>query len=448
MTAVREGGIQRKRAIGRNTPASNVLDVAFDGTDIWVASEAGLSIGIQDPAEPIEREKRAAGIPIRAVDARRGFAAASPYPYSTRLPKQTTVTIGMFGPFEGSPDVPYGLSMLHGAQLAVDEANDRVGNSDRAHTTRLRYELTIHNDSAPWDASTTEPAKMALDEHVVAILGSIDGAPTHTMLRVATELGVPVINTGTTDPSITDIGAPGLVRLIPDDRQQSRTLVRYIVGQKNIRKVGVLQEDARYARVGAKVFKNEAEDTGQLSVIDAAFQSEDTDFSDQLRQFRDAKIDGLVLWCRPAEGALILKQMRALGLQVPVFGPSYLVSPQLIEFAGTAAEGFVATSFLNPTGTSQGWQDFEKNYRNRFGEYPDAYTSYAYDGVNLLITAVEKVGPDRERIAEALRQHRVDSYEGVSGRLSFDGNLNNVAPLAMARVEGGKFVYWVPNAVR
>jgi ABC-type branched-subunit amino acid transport system substrate-binding protein len=441
-------GVRRKRMIGYNSIERNVLDVAFRGKDIWVASEVGLSVRTENPAEHTERSKRGAGIPSQAVDARRGFAAASPYPQSTHLPKQTTVNIGLFGPFEGSPDVPYGLSMLHGAQLAVDEANDRVGNSDRAHTTRLRYELTIHNDSASWGASTTEPVKMALDEHVVAILGSIDGSPTHTMFRVATELGVPVINTGTTDPSIADTGAPGLVRLMPDDRQQSRALVKYIVGQKSIRKVGVLREDARYARMGAKVFKNEAEDTGQLSVIDAAFQSEDTDFSGQLRQFRDAKIDGLVLWCHPAEGALILKQMRALGLQIPVFGPSYLVSPQLIEFAGAAAEGFVATSVLNPARASKRWQDFERDYNNKFGQFPDAYASYAFDGVNLLTAAVEKAGPNRERIAEALRQHRLDSYEGVSGRLSFGGNLNNVATLSMARVEGGKFVYWVPNAVR
>jgi len=406
MTIVREGGIQRKRAIGRNTPASNVLDVAFEGTDIWVASEAGLSIGIQDSAEPIERAKRAAGIPIRAVDARRGFAAASPCPYSTRLPKQTTVTIGMFGPFEGSADVPYGLSMLHGAQLAVDEANDRVGNSDRAHTTRLRYELTIHNDSAPWDVSTTEPPKMALDEHVVAILGSIDGAPAHTMLRVATELGVPVINTGTTDPSITETGAPWLVHLLPDDRLQSRTLTRYIEGQKRIRRLGVLREKARYARVGAEVFKNEVQRTGQISAIDAVFESGDSDFSRQLQQFRDANIDGLVIWCRPAEGALILRQMRALGMPIPVFGPSYLVSPQLIEIAGTAAEGFVATSVLNPTLVSKYGQDFEKNYRNRFGESPDSYASYAYDGITLLIAAIDKAGTKRERIADVLNHLR------------------------------------------
>jgi len=445
---VTEGGVARIQTMGRSPLESNVLGVAFHGTDIWVASEAGLSVGTFGPVGYIARLSQGTGIHNKAIDARQGTLAASPSARLGHLPKQSTVNIGLFGPFEGNPDAPYGLSMLRGAQLAVDEANDQGGPSAQVHAMRFRYELKIHNDSALWGASTTEPVSMALDEHVVAILGSIDGSPTHTMLRVATELGVPIVNTGTTDPSIADAGTAGLVRLIPDDRQQSRALVRYIVGQKSIRKVGVLREDARYARVGVKFFKKEAEDTGQLSVIDEAFQSEESDFSGQFRKFRAAKIDGLVLWCRPAEGARILKQMRTLGIEIPVFGPNYLVSPQLIEFAGTAAEGFVATSVLNPTHPSKRWQDFERSYNNRFGQYPDAYASYAYDGVNLLTAAVEKAGPNREKIAEALLQHRLDSYEGASGQLSFDGNLNNVAPLAMARIEGGKFVYWVPNVVR
>jgi ABC-type branched-subunit amino acid transport system substrate-binding protein len=448
MPQVVESGVSRKPTMGHSPLESNILNVAFQDTNIWVASEAGLSLGIRDPAEHIERTKRAAEIPSRAVGVHRGFTAGSPSTRSRSLPKQTTVKIGLFGPFENGPDVPYGLSMLHGAQLAAEEANDHIKDADQVPPVRLTYELTIHDDSAPWGASTTEPVKMALNEQVVAILGSIDGSATHTMLRVATELGVPVINTGTADPSISDTGSPWLMRLLPNDEQQSRALLRYIVGQKRIRKVGVLREEARYARFGAKVFEDEVEHSSQLSATEAVFQSGDTDFASQIQQLRDANIDGLVIWCHPVEGALILKQMRASGLQIPIFGPSYLVSSQLIEFAGTAAEGFIATSVLNPERASMRWRDFEKNYRNRFGESPDAYASYAYDGVNLLIVAIEQAGPNRERIAGTLSRNRLNSYEGASGQLSFDGNLNNITPLVMARVEGGKFVYWAPNAVR
>lgn len=443
-----ERGFARRPAVGRTSSESNVLNVAFHGTDIWAASEAGLSHGTLIPAANIKRSKHAAEIRDEIVDSYRLSSVASPSKQLNYSLDHTTANIGFFGPVEGSRDIPYGMTMLHGAQLAVDEANDHGRSSDLDHTTRLRYELTIHNDSAPWGASTTEPVNMAMDEHIVAILGSIDGSTTHTMLRIATELGVPVVNTGTTDPSIADTRAPGFVRMLPDDRQQSRALVKYIVGQKSIRKVGVLREDARYARVGFEAFSAEIVHSGQISLTSATFQPGDTDFSRQIQEFRAAKIDGIVIWCRPTEAALILRQMRASGMQIPALGPSYLVSPQLIEFAGTAAEGLVATSVLNPTIANKRWQDFEKSYRYRFGESPDSYASYAYDGINLLIAAIEKSGPNRERIEDVLSQQRLGSYQGVSGQISFDGNLNNIAPITMARVQGGRFVYWVPNAVR
>jgi branched-chain amino acid transport system substrate-binding protein len=448
MPVVAEVDVAKKHAKLRGPLESNILNVALHGTDIWVASEAGLSVGTHGPAGYIERFGHGAGIRERGVDVRRRSPSASRSAQAINSLKQTAVNIGFFGPVEGSPDVPYGFMMLHGAQLAVDEANDRGGYSDKQHGRHLKYELKIHNDSALWGASTTEPVSMAQDEHVVAILGSIDGSATHTMLRVATELGVPVVNTGTTDPSITDISSPWLIHLFPDDRQQSQTLGRYLAGQRTIRTVGVLREEARYARVGAEALRAEIERTSQISTIEAAFQPGDVDFSRQLRQFRDARVDGLVIWCRPTEGALILKQMRASGVQIPAFGPSYLASPQLIELAGTAAEGFVATNVLNPVRAGKRWQNFQRNYSNKFDDYPDAYASYAYDGINLLIAAIEKAGPKREGIAEALRQNRFASYDGASGQLFFDGRLNNVAPLALGRVEGGKFVYWLPNATR
>jgi len=448
MPVIAESGAAGKHTVPHSSPESNVLTVAFHGTDIWIASEAGLSVGTLGPIGYNERFSHNVETHNHVVDAHRRSSATSPSSRSSYSSKQTTVNIGFFGPVEGGPEVPYGFAMLHGAQLAVDEANNRGGYSGRAHDTRLKYELKIHNDSALWGASTMEPVSMAQDEHVVAILGSIDGSTTHTMLRIATELGVPVINTATSDPSITETGAPWLVHLLPDDRQQSRALARYVAGQKRVRTVGILREDARYAHIGTEAFREEVERIGSISAIEATFQSGETDFSQQLRQFRDEKIDGLVLWCRPAEAALILKQMRASGMHIPSFGPSYLASSQLIELAGTAAEGFVATSILNPSRADKRWEEFQRNYRNKFSESPDAYASYAYDGINLLIAAIEKAGPNRELIAQALLQHRLDSYEGVSGPLYFDGSLNNIAPLVMARVEGAKFVYWIPGMTR
>lgn len=423
---------------------SNVFNVAFDGTDIWVASESGLFLGTLGRGDLTGRFGQRGRIPgeDRGKSASDGAAPSSKKPNSPS--RQMAVNVGLFGPVENGPETPYGIAMRRGAELALDDANNSGGYLDRVHRQKLKYELKIHDDSALWGASTTEPVKMAINEHVVAILGSIDGSSTHILLRIANELGVPVINTGTTDPTITDSASQWLAHLLPDDRQQSYVLARYVRAQK-VRFVGVLREDARYARFGAEAFSEALKKVGNISAIEATFQSGETDFTRQLRQFNDAGIDGLVIWCRPPEAALILKQMRILGMRAPTFGPGYLATPQLIEFAGMASEGFAAASVLNPTLMDKHRQDFRRNYRARFDEEPDFYASYAYDGVNLLLTAIKKAGPNREGVMRVLRQQRLNAYEGVAGHMFFDENLSNIAPLVMARVEGGTFVYWFPS---
>jgi len=168
----------------------------------------------------------------------------------------------------------------------------------------------------------------------------------------------------------------------------------------------------------------------------------------QLRMLQNARVDGVVIWGEVPEAAKILKQMRAMGMKQPVFGPSRLCYPQIIQAAGPAAEGLVTTAAIDPTRSDALWLDFQKDYRAKFQEEPDAYAAYGYDGMNLLIAAVQKAGLNPGKIMDALRDHQGKEYEGVAGRAQFDHTLNNIAPLTMARVEGGKFVYSPPKVLR
>jgi len=304
------------------------------------------------------------------------------------------------------------------------------------------YALKVHNDSAQWGASSAEAVKMDFDEHVVAVLGSIDGASTHIMLRVSLKLEFPIMDTGTTDPTVTETRIQWLMHNFPDDRQQGYALADYVFKQLKLRRVGVLRTQSRYARIGVQKFSDEARRMGHQPVLEVKFERGDTDFSTQLRMLKDAKIEGLIIWSEPAEAGLILKQMRSMGMKQPVFGSSRLAYPQLLEIAGSAAEGFVATCSMDPTRKDPKWQAFRDKYRSNFNADPDGYAAYAYDGMTILINSIEKAGLNRGRIMDALREYELKDYEGVSGHAHFDYTLNNIALVTMAQVEGGKFIYW------
>ena len=360
--------------------------------------------------------------------------------------KSPTVNIGFLGPIENNPESPYGIAMLHGAQLAIEEANARGGYKSSSGGPSKPYALMIHNDVALWGASSTEAVKMAFDEHVISTVGSIDGASTHIMLRVDLKLEVPIMDTGTTDPTVTETRIPWVIHDFPDDRQQGYTLADYIFKQLKLKRIGVIRTQSRYARVGVAKFFDEAKRMGHVPMFETKFERGDIDFAAQIRMLKGAKLDAVVIWGEAKEAGLILRQMRAAGMQQPVFGSSRTGYSETLTIAGDAAEGFVCTSPLDLSRSDARWVDFVGRYRAKYNTNPDAYAAYAYDGTNILIGAVEKAGLNRGKVMDAFREYVNKTYDGVAGTERFDATLNNIAPLGLARVESGRFVYWNPRA--
>lgn len=398
-----------------------------------------------------EKEKRYANMPVEAVPYRRftksyyeWFVEKNTLEYNGAaqdrpdgdINKLGEVAIGFLGPLENNPESMFGIPMLHGAQLAIEEANARGGYKGKP------FALKPYNDSALWGASSTVLPSMLFNDHVWAVLGSIDGQSTHIMIRVSLKLEVPILAPGVTDRTVTETRIQWLLTNFPDDRVQSYALANYIFKQLKLKRIAVLRTQTRYARIGVGVFNDMARRMQRQPILEVKFDRGDTDFSRQLRMLQDAKIEGLVIWGEYPEAGLILKQIRALGMKQSVFSSSRTAYPPLLEIAGPAAEGLVTACAMDPSRHDPKWIAFRERFRQKFGEDPDPYASYAYDGINMLTDAIQKAGLNRGRIMQVLRDYAQKSYDGVADRVRFDYTLKNVSPVTLSRVEGGKFVYW------
>ena len=348
-----------------------------------------------------------------------------------------TINIGFLGPLDAdNEDSPYGIAMLHGAQLAVDEVNANGGYRGRP------FVLNIHDDLALWGASSMAIVDMRFKDQAWAMLGSVDSASTHIAVRATLKLEMPIMDTATNDPTVTQTLVPWLVHNFPDDRQQGYALADYIFLQRHLKRIGILQVNNRYGRTGKEIFFQTARRIGHQPVVEIWFAPDTTDFSSQLQTLKASGVDGLVIWGNAAEAALILKQMRALGMQQPAFGSSRVCSPEVIKIAGAASEGLTVVSAINPTRNDPTWIAFQQRFAKRFGIEPDAYAAYAYDGATMLMGAINQAGLNRGRIMDALRSYEMKHYAGVSGSAFFDYTLNNIAPVTFAQVRDGKFAYW------
>jgi branched-chain amino acid transport system substrate-binding protein len=352
-----------------------------------------------------------------------------------------SVNIGFLGPLEGSVLTPQGIQMMQGALLAIEEANKKGGYHG------IPFKLMKHNDVGLWGAAANEVVKMN-DAGCWAFLGTIDDINTHVALRVALKLEIPMVNSGDPDPTLTETRIPWLIRIISDDRQSCYALVNYVYEQKGYKRVAVIRADNRYGRVGTAEFKDGAERIGHPTVLEVRFDDGETNFTKQLEWIKKLSPDAVLIWGNATESALILNQMREMGMEQPVFASDRIVSPDFIRIAGKNAEGVVSTCQYNPEADIPKLKAFQSNYEKRFNIKPDVFAAHAYDGMNIILDAIHKAGLNRALMRDLLTDMKTyQGYQGITGKIIFDASWNDIGDIWQVEVKNGKFVFF-PTAFK
>ncbi|MHC4826336.1 MAG: ABC transporter substrate-binding protein [Planctomycetota bacterium] len=349
-------------------------------------------------------------------------------------PIMPTVSVATGGKSHGED---LGIQMLQGSRLAIEEANARGG----YHARGIPFELVVKNDNGLWGASGNEIVTLAYKDRVWAILGTIDGANSHIAIRVALKAEILMINTGDTDPTFVETNIPWVLRVIGDDRQMGYLLVDYLYRKMGYERVGVIRASNRYGRFGVREVLDGSRRLGHPIALEMAYEVGGDDFSLVLERLRSADVQAIVHWGDARDGARILNQLRDMGMQQPFFGCDRTVSDEFVEIAGANAEGVISTFPWNPNRIDPGLDAFRESFRQRFGMEPDTYAAHAYDGMNMLIRAVQVAGLNRAKIRDVLA-HWNGSWPGVTGDITLSPVLDDIGAVFLARFEQGTWRYY------
>jgi len=365
-----------------------------------------------------------------------------------------TVKIGFIGPIMSTVSVAtggksheevLGIKMLQGARLAIEQANARGGYrptpTSGGEIHRIPFEMVVSNDNGLWGSSGNEIIKMAYKDEVWAILGTIDGANSHIAIRVALKIEIPMMNSGDTDPTFIETNIPWVFRCIGDDRQQSYLLVDYMYRKLNLSRVGIIRASNRYGRFGVREINDGSRRLGHPIILEMAYSLGTTDFSLQLERLKAENLDAIVHWGDARDGAMILNQMRAMGMQQPYFACDRCVCDEFVEVAGPNAEGVICAYPWDPTSENPRLEQFHKDFRERFGEESETYAAHAYDGMNMLIWAIQVAGLNRAKIRDILA-YRTKPWKGVTGEIVFSACHDDVGEVYLAKRENSRWNFY------
>lgn len=347
----------------------------------------------------------------------------------TRQPKEERVIkIGAILPLTGDIS-EYGQRVKRGIDIAVEEINQ-----SSELLVQVKYEDSEGNPQKGVNAAQ----KLINTEGVKYIIGAVSSSVTLSIVPVTTNAKVLLFSPASSSPKLTGI-SPYFVRNWPSDVLEATVLAEYAFEKLNIRRVLILYTNNDYGLGLQQEFTKTFTLIGGQVVAAEGYPLNARDFRGILSKYRRLfeDLDAIYLAGYHKDMAIATKQLREAGYRKMILGNADYGIPELIQIAGSAAEGAVyASPWYNPEANERA-KRFAEMYRQRYGTTPSEFEANGYDAVHLIVEGIRQKGEEPLAVAQFIRGLR--DYPGAGGRLTFTQTGDVVKPIAIMRVENGSF---------
>lgn len=307
-----------------------------------------------------------------------GYAAAQ----TTVVPN---IKIGVIGPFTGSSS-DFGIPMLHGIQLAVDEINAGGGYLGRP------FALVTKDDQGDPDKGLQGAQELAA-EGVLATIGFCNTGVAMKALPVFQTAKIPLIVPCATGTPITSkFPAPEsyIFRTSARDAIQAPFVVQDII-KRGWRKVAIFADTTGYGEAGLVDVLAALAERKLTPIYVARFPLGVKDLRNELQAARDAGANVVFSYTVGSENAVIAQGKSSLNWKVPQVGAWPLSFPFFIDGAKDAAEGALMAQTFIAEPSNQRRRAFLSAYKRTYKQslkVPMA-AAQAYDSVYLLVLSMQ-----------------------------------------------------------
>ena len=350
------------------------------------------------------------------------------------LHAKDNVKLAFIGPLTGGNSAN-GLGGRNAADLAL-----KLRNADPK--SKYVYELVALDDECKPNIGVQVATKAASDRSIVAGITHYCSTVAMATVDVYHKFGLPVVVWGAVLPDITYANDYKEVHRVNGTMiNQNETAAKFMTGLK-YKRWAIIHDTTDYGKGHNKYFSEYLVKNGGQIVGTFGVTADQQDFSAELTKIKDLKPEVIYFGGTTPLGVRIRTQMDKLGVKAVFQGTSGIVSDAYIEGLGPLAEGTLAFREGAPVEKLPGGKKFLEQYNaQKYNDPPEAYGAFAFAAANLVIDAIEKVGPDRKKVRDELNATR--GHQSIVGEVTFDDHRQNAVPLITRLiVQDGKWIVW------
>jgi branched-chain amino acid transport system substrate-binding protein len=211
-----------------------------------------------------------------------------------------------------------------------------------------------------------------------------------------------------------------------NDHVAAEKIFNFMAAKKQ-KSVALMTVTDGFGASGREQLKDMAKKKGITVVADETYGPKDTDMTAQLTKIKGSKADAIICWGTNPGPAIVTRNVKQLGIKIPLYQSHGVASKKYIELAGNEnAEGVLLPAGklaiyekLKPSDPQfKLLKEYDHSYKKAHTVEASTFGGYAYDAF-LLISEALKKGASTEQLRDGL--------EGINQLVSISG-IYNMSP--------------------
>jgi len=327
-------------------------------------------------------------------------------------------------------------------EMVVEEVNSKGG--VKGHPLKL----VIYDDEGDVTKARLHAEKLLQKDKALTIIGPSLTHTSMTVLEVTQKAKLPLISCAAgmaiTSPAKDRVW---VFKTAQTDQMAVSRIYQYLQ-KHDLKKVAILTVSTGFGVAGKQQLLEQAPQHGIQVVGQEVFGEKDTDMTPQLTKMRGTDAQAVICWGTGPAPALVAKNMKQLGMTIPLVQSHGAASKKFIELAGDAAEGIIMPAGklviykqLPDTDPQKAvCKEYAEKYHAKFKAPESSFGGYAYDALRMLLLVMEQAGSDPAKIRDGLEATK--NFVGVSGIFNMspeDHNGLTTAAFVMVKIHQGEF---------
>lgn len=293
-------------------------------------------------------------------------------------------------------------------------------------------EVIVEDDEGLEPKAVNATEKLINKESVLAIIGPSISGSSLAIKPICEKAKIPLVSAAAAEAIVTPIQESTFIFKSPQIDSHVAIRILEQLKKMGVTKIGIITDTLAFGQQGRKQLQSHAKDMGIEIVSDETFGPADTDMTAQLKKMGSSGAGAVVGWTIVPAQSIIPKNMKQLGMKIPLFLSHGFGNPKYIQAAGEAAEGItfpagrllVADALPADHFQKKVLMDYKKAYESKYEPPVSTFGGHAYDALWLVVNAMKakKVTPDMD-VAEARKLIRdgleeTKNWIGTAGKFS------------------------------